>query len=194
MAKTGRNDPCPCGSGKKFKKCHGAASSTPPLGKLPGSIDDPDVVAFRALHHLTAKPVFVEFEDRGYEENYCHVSAKHAALTHGGARVHGWAVWQFEGMALAEFHSVWRKPDGALVDVTPPKFGASKVLFVEDPTLSIVDHGSVQAVYVDRSSLPDLPYWLNGKPHNEAEWAIANKAPDLVRYCQKLGLPDTSMV
>jgi uncharacterized protein len=25
----GRNDPCPCGSGKKFKKCHGAADSTP---------------------------------------------------------------------------------------------------------------------------------------------------------------------
>jgi preprotein translocase subunit SecA len=23
--KIGRNDPCPCGSGKKFKKCHGAA-------------------------------------------------------------------------------------------------------------------------------------------------------------------------
>jgi preprotein translocase subunit SecA len=21
----GRNDPCPCGSGKKFKKCHGQA-------------------------------------------------------------------------------------------------------------------------------------------------------------------------
>ena len=25
-AKIGRNDPCPCGSGKKFKKCHGAAA------------------------------------------------------------------------------------------------------------------------------------------------------------------------
>ncbi len=25
-AKVGRNDPCPCGSGKKYKKCHGAAS------------------------------------------------------------------------------------------------------------------------------------------------------------------------
>ena len=23
-AKTGRNDPCPCGSGKKYKKCHGS--------------------------------------------------------------------------------------------------------------------------------------------------------------------------
>ncbi|MFW5426476.1 MAG: SEC-C metal-binding domain-containing protein, partial [Methylophagaceae bacterium] len=24
--KVGRNDPCPCGSGKKFKQCHGAIS------------------------------------------------------------------------------------------------------------------------------------------------------------------------
>jgi len=24
--KLGRNDPCHCGSGKKFKKCHGAAA------------------------------------------------------------------------------------------------------------------------------------------------------------------------
>jgi preprotein translocase subunit SecA len=25
--KLGRNDPCSCGSGKKFKKCHGAADN-----------------------------------------------------------------------------------------------------------------------------------------------------------------------
>jgi preprotein translocase subunit SecA len=25
-AKVGRNDPCPCGSGKKYKKCHGAGA------------------------------------------------------------------------------------------------------------------------------------------------------------------------
>jgi preprotein translocase subunit SecA len=23
VATVGRNDPCPCGSGKKYKKCHG---------------------------------------------------------------------------------------------------------------------------------------------------------------------------
>jgi preprotein translocase subunit SecA len=23
LPKVGRNDPCPCGSGKKFKQCHG---------------------------------------------------------------------------------------------------------------------------------------------------------------------------
>jgi preprotein translocase subunit SecA len=26
--KVGRNDPCPCGSGKKYKKCHGAQVTT----------------------------------------------------------------------------------------------------------------------------------------------------------------------
>jgi preprotein translocase subunit SecA len=28
--KVGRNDPCPCGSGKKYKHCHGRVSSAPP--------------------------------------------------------------------------------------------------------------------------------------------------------------------
>jgi uncharacterized protein len=27
--KVGRNDPCPCGSGRKFKQCHGAAAASP---------------------------------------------------------------------------------------------------------------------------------------------------------------------
>jgi preprotein translocase subunit SecA len=39
--KIGRNDPCPCGSGKKYKKCHGAAvppsSSKPPEPNRPSA-------------------------------------------------------------------------------------------------------------------------------------------------------------
>lgn len=30
MGKTGRNDPCPCGSGLKYKKCHGRLDGCPP--------------------------------------------------------------------------------------------------------------------------------------------------------------------
>jgi len=35
--KIGRNDPCPCGSGKKYKKCHGAggAGTAGPAGAGP---------------------------------------------------------------------------------------------------------------------------------------------------------------
>jgi preprotein translocase subunit SecA len=28
-AKIGRNEPCPCGSGKKYKKCHGQPGAPP---------------------------------------------------------------------------------------------------------------------------------------------------------------------
>jgi len=34
MTKIGRNDPCPCGSEKKYKKCHGGPSMTPPPSAL----------------------------------------------------------------------------------------------------------------------------------------------------------------
>ena len=35
MQRTGRNDPCPCGSGKKFKLCHGQADLIRPLVMTP---------------------------------------------------------------------------------------------------------------------------------------------------------------
>jgi len=37
--KVGRNDPCPCGSGKKYKKCHGAGGPppAPPSGTRPSA-------------------------------------------------------------------------------------------------------------------------------------------------------------
>jgi preprotein translocase subunit SecA len=35
--KVGRNDPCPCGSGKKYKKCHGAEGGPPPSGSGKGN-------------------------------------------------------------------------------------------------------------------------------------------------------------
>jgi hypothetical protein len=40
--KVGRNDPCPCGSGKKFKKCHGAS-----MPQIPMKTQLPDPEALR---------------------------------------------------------------------------------------------------------------------------------------------------
>ena len=34
MAKTGRNDLCSCGSGKKFKKCHGIKTASQRQSKV----------------------------------------------------------------------------------------------------------------------------------------------------------------
>jgi len=47
--KIGRNDPCPCGSGKKYKKCHGAggttASGPPAAGSKGGGTAKPAATA-----------------------------------------------------------------------------------------------------------------------------------------------------
>jgi preprotein translocase subunit SecA len=39
--KIGRNDPCPCGSGKKYKKCHGAPNTPPAGGQKPSGSGKP---------------------------------------------------------------------------------------------------------------------------------------------------------
>ena len=38
--KAGRNDPCPCGSGKKYKHCHGLQDLAPPAQLAPSLLDD----------------------------------------------------------------------------------------------------------------------------------------------------------
>ena len=37
MSKTGRNEPCPCGSGRKFKLCHGAVALLPATPARPAA-------------------------------------------------------------------------------------------------------------------------------------------------------------
>jgi hypothetical protein len=39
--RAGRNDPCPCGSGKKTKQCHGSPANARPAGTLPESTGAP---------------------------------------------------------------------------------------------------------------------------------------------------------
>ncbi|MEO8566109.1 MAG: tetratricopeptide repeat protein, partial [Betaproteobacteria bacterium] len=41
----GRNDPCPCGSGKRYKNCHGALAASAPQSGAPQSPDPPPAAA-----------------------------------------------------------------------------------------------------------------------------------------------------
>lgn len=50
MAKIGRNEPCPCGNGKKYKKCHGSPLlSVPPKAPSPGQQPSKPPFSFREL-------------------------------------------------------------------------------------------------------------------------------------------------
>ena len=60
--KTGRNDPCPCGSGKKYKKCCAQKQAQAPSGLKPairmkgGIAFDAQVDAYRAIVHSWDNP------------------------------------------------------------------------------------------------------------------------------------------
>lgn len=164
------------------------------VGRVPKGIEDQDVVAFLTNFGLTNQPVYVEFGDRGYAADFCHVSVKHIVQNERGRRIHGWAIWQFDNFVVAEFHSVWENPDGVLVDITPPKWGASRVLFVADPSLAIVNEGNRQILYSDRTSIKDFPYLFRGEVTESDVWAMPNDHILLTAYAAELGLPDTSMV
>lgn len=162
---------------------------------LPNLAIDPagsSVQDFLRYNRLTATPEFLAFEPFGYEENYCHISAKHRVLNAGGKRIHGWALWEFQDLVIGEFHSVWERPDGAVVDITPPKFSATKVLFVRDPTCAIEEDDGGYLLPTDRTSWPGLPHVFAGAPTDYSHWRLLPDNPDLIRYCRKLGLSDTS--
>ncbi len=55
---------------------------------------------------------------------------------HGGSVQHGWRLRE-QAMAYVEgqFHGVWRRLDGALIDVTPRTDGLTQIIFLPDSKL-----------------------------------------------------------
>lgn len=67
-------------------------------------------------------------------ENECFPIVEEYVRTQGGDIVFGWSLWEFPTLfAEAEFHSVWRNPTGALLDVAPKGRQTKRILFLVDP-------------------------------------------------------------
>jgi len=64
-AKVGRNDPCPCGSGKKYKRCHGRMGAAPPDSALVAqnpNQDEPPTVHSPLSQRVTRDGTAVDIE------------------------------------------------------------------------------------------------------------------------------------
>lgn len=169
-----------------------AAKRNPvPVGRCPEEPYSNDVKKLLAYPFLKA-PVLLPYTDcgEGYSPSACHLSTKHRVMKYGGSRVHGWAIWQFQDTALAEFHSVWRDENGNLFDITPHKFGEEYILFVEDPHLTITHSDGLNVLYSDRSPV-DGVYFLKGNQTDSAMWTLDTRP--LKDDFETLGFPDTSL-
>ncbi|MEH6758305.1 MAG: hypothetical protein V7676_12475 [Parasphingorhabdus sp.] len=163
-------------------------------GQLPTSELAPDVIAFTGIFDLTDPSIFLEYKDEGYEPDWCHVSAKHHALSKNGKRVHGWALWQFPSGIMGDFHSVWEDADGTLIDITPPKYGGNQILFVRDRISEIYQINGVFALPTNRMSLANSRFWWEGKPTQEEVWGLLETNSHLINYCSALGFDLNNLV
>jgi hypothetical protein len=67
----------------------------------------------------------------------CVWNVRRRIASHGGEGVLGWKIWEWYGVMIeAEFHMLWRMPDGTLRDVTPNAISFDRILFLADPTLT----------------------------------------------------------
>jgi hypothetical protein len=152
------------------------------------------VQVFLTKYQLAGAPLKVDYLDHGYDPSQCHLSAKHCAMANGGRRVHGWAMWQFGGQIDAEHHSVWEKPTGELVDVTPPKFGGACILFVRDETADIVEVDGVFSMWADRTTVPNILYAFGGVKIDEPFWGLQKSNAVIIDYCSKFGINPDDML
>lgn len=163
-------------------------------GRVPSDRDRKKVESYLSLWGNKAEAIPLVYQDYGYEAEWCHVSAKHRALTEGGKRVHGWALWRFRDLIVAEHHSVWENPDGKLEDVTPPRYDSNRILFVRDDTATIVEQGDTYALYANRTSDARIPYIDKGLPYDHINLLLPKQKPDFLNYCKRLEIEPSSIV
>lgn len=111
---------------------------------------------------LGATPVYIDVSPLGDEpEDECFLLVQQQVDNHGGEAVVGWSLWEFPNLFVeAEFHCVWRQPDGAFIDITPKRSGIAKVLFIADPARSY-EGRQVNNVRRPISQIPELKRYLD---------------------------------
>ena len=66
----------------------------------------------------------------------CYENVENVVKKFGGNIYYGWILWQNYIYLDAEFHAIWKKPDGTLLDVTPQPDGEKLIVFVPDNTIN----------------------------------------------------------
>jgi hypothetical protein len=161
---------------------------------MPLDLGDPEVTAFLTLHGLKGPALHLDYVAGPYGADWCHVSAKHRAITGGGRRVHGWVLWDFGGIVVGDHHSVWEPYPGTLVDVTPPKYGETRVLFVRDDSAVIERQDDNFLIRSNPTSCSEMPHLWRGLPTEFTHVPCPLSKPDLVAYCTSLGISSTAIL
>ncbi|HWY38632.1 MAG TPA: SEC-C domain-containing protein [Bacteroidia bacterium] len=96
-------------------------------------LTDDGLLSLVALLKTNTAPFFVTVTpDALAEQNECFDNVQAKIQRDGGDRIVGWQFWKHQFMIEAEYHAVWKSPNGELIDITPKNSAIDKIMFVED--------------------------------------------------------------
>ncbi|MDB5123026.1 MAG: motif domain protein [Mucilaginibacter sp.] len=97
-------------------------------------LTDDNLSELIGLLKIDTVPSFIPVNlDSLSEKNDCFDNVHAKVQRDGGERIVGWQLWKQPFMIEAEYHAIWRSPNGELVDITPKNIAIDKIMFVEDP-------------------------------------------------------------
>ena len=107
-------------------------------------LDDPELIKLIKLIDPLLKPILVYVKPEKYaQENECIQAVQEKISIDGGSQVFGWQVWKSDFWIEAEFHSLWKSPEGSFLDITPKNIpispdasvSVSSIIFLLDPKI-----------------------------------------------------------
>ena len=106
-------------------------------GIVPKVIDK-EIICFCKKINYNKKPLYIDvLPAKGAIINECFINVDNFIKQNGGKCIYGWAIWLHPHCLLeAEFHAIYQSPDNHLIDITPHKNNLTKILFLEDSSLS----------------------------------------------------------
>lgn len=177
MEKTGRNDKCPCGSGKKFKKC--CADKKPRGNTL--SLDFPasgipmglryDGTEFQLLYHdgSASKPTEAYLEshyDRGRKPKVLHRIQLHPSLANGRVSIND-QLAQYQSLVAVDANTV-ELPEGQLsvcaVVLALYKERSASEIHIEVRKSCLIEVRDLQASVAERYGLFHILQMLESDP------------------------------
>lgn len=93
-----------------------------------------DVIKLVQLLGIRNEPIYLDVTPEPYSKVIeCFPNVDEKISRDGGAHCYGWQIWKTEILIEAEFHAVWKSPDGELRDITPKQIPIPRILFLPDP-------------------------------------------------------------
>ncbi|WP_417541489.1 hypothetical protein [Methylophaga thalassica] len=74
--------------------------------------------------------------EKGAELDNCFPLVESKVAANGGDSVLGWHIRESKLLVEAIFHTVWKREDGELIDISPKPVPTKEILFVQDPCAS----------------------------------------------------------